>query len=800
MASIDAGLRFLQAQNQDTLDEMVTEGATLMRRTKGKKDPQVRVLAAYSGESMDALRQAGMQISSTAGDVVAGFVPMSKLDDVAAVPGVEVIEQSRPMRRELDASMAETRANLVHTGPPGRRGAGVIVGIIDSGIDWRHASFRRPDGSARVLRLWDQRLTPVAGEASAAGFGYGVEYTNAQINANLTMATPPVPVRHADGGGHGSHVAGIAAGDGSAAGPASAGGVVRPAFTFVGMAPEADLIIVANTIGATGLGDSANTLDAANYIFAQAAALGRPCVINLSQGDYLGPHDGTSLLERGIDNLLATRGRAFVKSAGNALQDAAHAQGTVGAGATLSMPMLVGGGDTTDNIVDIWYSGADRIGLSILAPGAAASVTVSPGTTTTLTLSNGNRVFVDSTTSNPFNGDNRIFLRLQRGTAAAIAAGTWTIRLHGQTIAAGGRVHAWIQRNHGPQFLPPTVSQEATISIPGTGRRIITVGSYITKGAGVGDSSSFSSRGPTRDGRLKPELCAPGQSITSANAGGGAAAPYVGMSGTSMAAPHVTGAIALMLQRRPLATVTQIRNCLTRTARKDAFTGPASSQEWGHGKLDAKAANDCIGMGLATLKPSDDPATLKVTDDPMTLKAVDDPATLKTVDDPVTLKFSDDGPTLKAIDDPTTLKAVDDPTTLKAVDDGHTLKLADDGVTTGPGGDFQPPKGVGDLGNPGPLVRPTRRSAPSGEALAPFILATPHHTNAWADSFPGAHRQAMAQLHAVAQQVEHAIAQHEAALQGDDEGADADIHNALQSLYADRQRLAAELSQMGEAE
>ncbi len=819
MSSIDAGLRFLQAQNQDTLDEMVAEGGAMMRKSKGKKDTQVRVLAAYSGESLDALRDAGMEITSSAGEVVAGFVPMSKLDEVAAVPGLEQLEQSRPMRRELDASMPETRANLVHTGPPGRRGAGVIVGIIDSGIDWRHASFRRPDGSSRILRLWDQRLTPVAGEVAAAGFSYGVEYTNAQINANLASASPPVPVRHMDAGGHGSHVAGIAAGDGSAAGPASPGGAMRPAFTFIGMAPEADLIIVANTIGSLGLGDSANTLDAANYIFARAAALARPCVINLSQGDYLGPHDGTSLLERGIDTLLGTKGRAMVKSAGNALQDAAHAQGSVGAGATLSLPMMVSAGDTSDDIIDIWYSGADRIGLSIVAPGTAASVIVNPGTTTTLALANGNRVFVDSTTSNPFNGDNRIFLRLQRGTAAAIAAGNWSIRLHGQTIAAGGRVHAWIQRGHGPVFLPPTVSQDSTISIPGTGRRIITAGSYITKGAGVGDSSSFSSRGPTRDGRLKPELCAPGQAITSASAGGGAGAPYIGMSGTSMAAPHITGAIALMLQRRPLATITQIRNCLTRTARKDAFTGPASSQEWGHGKLDAKAANDCIGVGLptlkfvddggttlksvddpTTLKAADDHLTLKVSDDPTTLKTLDDPTTLKAADDHVTLKVSDDHHTLKTIDDPTTLKVADDGGTLKAVDDGSTLKAADDGVATGPANDFQPPKGVGDLGNPGPLVRPPSRGvgAGTGEALAPFILATPHHTNAWADSFPDAHRQAMGQLHALAQQVEQVIAQHEAALQGEDEASDADIHQVLQHLYADRQRLAAELAQMGE--
>ncbi len=818
MTAIDSGLRFLQAQSSETLDEMVAEGRAMLRKTRGKKDTQVRVLASFNGDAQ-ALTAAGMTITSSAGDVHAGFVPLSKLDDVSAVPGLEAIEQSRPMRRELDASLPETRANLVHTGPPGRRGAGVIVGIIDSGIDWRHPSFRRADGGSRILRIWDQRLTPVAGEVSPGAFGYGVEYTRVQIDANLAGA-PPVPVRHVDGGGHGSHVAGIAAGDGSAAGPASPGGALRPAFTFIGMAPEADIIAVANTIGAAGLGDSANTLDAANYIFAQANALGRACVINLSQGDYVGPHDGTSLLERGIDTLLGTRGRAMVKSAGNALQDAAHAQGNVAAGGVLSMPMRVTTGDSSDDVVDIWYEGPDRIGLSIIPPGGGATAVVNPGTTTTLALPGGNRVFIDSTLANPFNADNRIFLRLQRGTAAAIAAGTWQIRAHGQVVVVG-RVHAWIQRGHGPVFLAPAVSIASTISIPGTGRRIITVGSYITKGAGVGDSSSFSSRGPTRDGRLKPELCAPGQSITSANADGGAAAPYTGKSGTSMAAPHVTGAVALMLQRRPTATITQIRNCLTRSARKDAFTGPAAGQEWGHGKLDAFAAHGCIGGGLPTLKViddpvtlkiADDPTTLKIVDDPLTLKSADDPTTLKSVDDPVTFKVADDPVTIKALDDPGTLKAVDDPVTLKTVDDPGTFKVADDGVATAPGADLQLPKGPGDVINPANPMQPgVRGAAGGGEGMAPFILATPHHTNAWADSFPDAHRQALTQLDAMALQVQQAIAALEAALQGDG-GADDDDNDddldaldaglssanvmQLRRLYAERDRLAAELAQM----
>jgi subtilisin family serine protease len=583
MATLDAGLRFLQAQSDETLDELAEGRRALVAKTRGRPDTQVRLLARFTGDTR-ALARAGLVVTSQADDVIAGFAPLARLDQIAGVRGMDVLEQSRPLRAELDLSMPATRANLVHAGPPVRRGASVIVGIIDSGIDWRHGCFRHANGTSRVLRIWDQWLSPVAGESSPAGFGYGVEYTKAQIDAHLASASPAVPVRHTDTNGHGTHVAGIAAGNGAPAGDG------RPAFTFVGLAPEADLVMVANRIDTAGLGDSANTLDAASWIFALAQSLGRPCVINQSQGDYIGPHDGTSLLERGIDALLATKGRAMVKSAGNAALDAAHAMGTVAAGASLALPMRVAAADSTDDTIDIWYEGVDRFGISIAPPTGAASAMLAPPATTTVALANGNRAFVDSTLANPFNRDNRIFIRLQRGTRPAIEAGTWTLRVHGLTVTRG-TVHAWIQRGNGPRFLAPVVSAASTISIPGTARRIVTVGSFITRGAGVGGLSSFSSRGPTRDGRIKPEISAPGEEIVSALAGASGTSQYTGMSGTSMAAPHVTGALALMLQRTKKATVAKLRSRLTTKAVADAFTGATPNADWGHGKLDAKASN-----------------------------------------------------------------------------------------------------------------------------------------------------------------------------------------------------------------
>ena len=166
--------------------------------------------------------------------------------------------------------------------------------------------------------------------------------------------------------------------------------------------------------------------------------------------------------------------------------------------------------------MDLWYGANDRFEITVSAPNGASSGTVNAGTSTTLSLSNGNQVFIDSSLANPFNGDNRIFLRLLPGSLPDIAAGTWTLRLHATKLAAGD-FHIWAQRGDRLRFHAPHVSSESTISIPGTAKRILTVGSFVSRFAGgsvLNDRSAFSSRGPpdlrahahAHDGRSSPTL------------------------------------------------------------------------------------------------------------------------------------------------------------------------------------------------------------------------------------------------------------------------------------------------------
>jgi subtilisin family serine protease len=597
MSKLDAGCRFLTEQKKTALNSLVHEAAFEINSQSGV-EPTASVFVEFDGD-LSALEAAGLVVSTVAGDVANGTVELRQLERLAAVEQVVRVEVARAMHRDLDLALPEIGANAVHTGPPGHRGNGVIVGIIDSGIDYLHEAFRRPDLTSRILAIWDQGLVPQGAEASPAGFTYGVEYDKAAIDAALLAPNPLTLVRHQDPQLHGTHVSGIAAGDGSAA------SLNHPAFTFIGIAPEADIVVVANTRGSAagqrGLGDSADTLDAARYIYDLGAALGRPVVINQSQGDNVGPHDGTSLLERGLDNLLGGAGRAMVKSAGNEGSRNRHASGTVVAGGAQPLQLTVPA-RIAPVIVDIWYDGPDRLNLTVTPPGGVATAAVAPGTTTTLNLPGGNTVSVDSDINDPGNGDNRIFAVLGRGTAGTTQPGTWTFTLTGVTVS-NGQWDAWIQRGDpSPEFLPPLRNPARTISIPGTANEIITAASYVTRGSGVGSISTFSSLGPTRDGRQAPTVAAPGQAIIApqpASTGD----TYGSMSGTSMAAPMVTGTVALMLQRNPNLTAAEIRDCLMRTARSDASTGVTPNNAWGAGKLDTKAAFACPGIVPLTLLP-----------------------------------------------------------------------------------------------------------------------------------------------------------------------------------------------------
>lgn len=606
-------------------------------------DKEYFISLKFTGD-IEALEQAGLSVGTRVGNVAYGSTDIAGLEALSKLPQVEMIVKMRTNRKGLDESVPEIKANQVWTRSgdnfTGYNGRGVIVGIIDTGIDFTHRAFRKPDasGTTRILKIWDQTLQAQGGETvpgpithptispTATPLGYGVEYSRQQINDTLTSASPAIAVRHVDQDGHGTHVAGIAVGDGSEPGNCSG------AYHYIGVATDADILVVrlwGLTEGDTNTPLPANTnamIDAIRYILLEANNLSQPVALNLSLGRFSSFMDGTSPDCVAIDQLLTdnSTGRAIVFCAGNDADSRFHAKATVPAGTTdtLVITFKIFPDDTKTRNLVIVYSGSNlEVKLQSPVGGANGLINfVTFGNTGTSATANGtgagSQVAISNTQA------DRISIRITPPTAGNNRAGVWTLELR-DSAGTATSVDAFClfgskHDSKSPHFLDHDTSR-STIWEQASGKESIAVGSYRV-GGGLAASSS---RGMTTDLRLKPEICAPGVNITSA------ALPqertddtceecccdccqdaYKDMSGTSMAAPHVTGIIALMLHKDPTLTHTDIKALLTDNASpKPSDSTLDEDLGWGVGKANAKEVLDHVN-------PVNPPVTLSAVELP----------------------------------------------------------------------------------------------------------------------------------------------------------------------------------------
>ena len=542
-------------------------------------------------------------------------VPVDQLQALANLPGVEFIEAKRDLSPLLVSSIDEIRVDEVHQGIEIATGHGVVVGVIDFGLDFTLDDFRHQDGTSRVEFLWDQGLQPQAGEQTPEGFQVGVEYTRQQINEDLQSGQPHSIVRHDPGpGSHGTHVASTAAGNGRS------GDNEFPTGQFVGMAPESHIIFVqpATDPQISTFTDSVRVAEGLAYIFRKADELGLPCVVNLSLGQNGGSHDGESIVERIIDRLLEQPGRAMAVAAGNEHVWRGHSSGQIeghdirllrwGVGGQMPIAGVAPAAEDVDfstNEVEVWYSSRDTFEIRVLSPDGAATDWTAPGETLISNVG-GAEVFIDSERFSRVNGEARIYIEVSP-QPFALTPGAWQIELHA-TRALDGHFDAWIGRdvrrsanNFSDQsfFVGTDFDHVKTIGTPSTGYRSLAVANYNHV---LQEPNDASGRGTTRDGRAKPEVAAPGTNIFAANSHGGrpdednSGQPQpmrIAMSGTSMAAPHVAGVIALLLEHQPRLTATQIRSILIATASPPPGVIPYDVA-WGYGRVDARAAVDLV--------------------------------------------------------------------------------------------------------------------------------------------------------------------------------------------------------------
>ncbi len=553
------------------------------------------------------------------GGIFTAFVPLSAIDAVEAMAGVERIEGAVQLHENLDVSVPTTKADIQRSAGPaftGANGAGVLVGDIDTGISFSHDDFKDAGGNTRILRIWDQ--TDAVGP-NPSSYAYGSEWFPADINAGTGVC------RERDTNGHGTHVMGIAAGDGSAT-----GGSI-PAFTYVGMAPQADIVEVKSDLTDTHI------IDGLSYFFGLATGLGQNAVMNMSFGGQYGPHDGTDAFESAISALTGP-GRIVCVSAGNEGGSTSplyhiHASGNAIFPNPASVTMTASGSGNGRIIgFDGYYESTEAMDVTITGPGSfgstgpislgginAAYPGVPMGTGTTkcyVYVENG--AFLTSTNA------REVYVEIRGGSTGSTFNGTWTFTFTPTAApgAANGRFDLW-------RFYTSTTAIAANFATgiedarlvgePGCATGVITCGAWVTKTgwtncAGLGISYSattppttvggravFSSNGPTRDGRLKPEITAPGQAIGSARTldvtlGSCTTSStwysylndnrmHIINQGTSMAAPHVTGAVALLMQKFGALSQAQIMTKLTALALVDANTGAVPNSDWGAGKL-----------------------------------------------------------------------------------------------------------------------------------------------------------------------------------------------------------------------
>ncbi|MCC6552529.1 MAG: S8 family serine peptidase [Polyangiaceae bacterium] len=562
----------------------------------------------------ERLEQLGARVRSLVGDITTAEAPLSAMDRLAAEPGVASIELSRPGSPLLDHSVPEIQADQLHHAHPEVRGAGVVIGVIDvDGIDLWHPDLCEGAGGelrTRITHLWDQRVAQAPGAAGAVPgpWGYGVEYTREDIDRDLASGAPGSIVAHRPdvppGGrpGHGTHMAGIAAGNGR-------GG--RGEYT--GVAPEAEIIFV-NTLdsGTRGLADMTAVCDAIQYIFDRAGD--RPCVVNLSMGDNLGPHDGTSAVERLIDRAVEAPGRAVVVAAGNGNDLGQHLEFEVPPAGAASLELFIPRDTRFGEAVEIWYPRDDRLEITIRPPnGADPGPVIHPGDVASMDIGL-TQVHVVSTVHDSRNGDNVIELLLEPGALVGrMADGVWRLdlrRSEGCAPPAGPRpCHAWIDGSTRISWKNPT-RDRGTLTTPATARGAIAVGNTMSRVGGA--ISATSGCGPTRDGRRKPDFGAPGSGIKAPLASatpGRHEALYEHGCGTSQAAAHVTGLCALLFQCHGSRThVAALRSILARHADRSGMSG-----RWepglGHGRV--RAAGTCSALALVEVRGGGDPTAAR---------------------------------------------------------------------------------------------------------------------------------------------------------------------------------------------
>lgn len=481
------------------------------------------LIIKYSG-SLDAAREISESVTELLNNYAVVRIREDRIEALASLPEVEFVEKPKSLYFQADVGRQVSCIDAVQEAPYGLTGQGVLVGIVDSGIDLTNADFRNEDGTTRIAALWDQADREFTSEEIN-------EFLNAQ-GSERPAVRPPLSV---DSSGHGTAVAGIAAGNGRGS----------EGRRYRGAAPESELVIVKmKSPQPGGFPRTTELMTGVDYLIRKAQEMRMPVAVNISFGNTYGPHDGSSLVEQYLNDVSAIWKNVICIGTGNEGTAAGHAAGIVSDEEETVQELAVQEREQPFGL-QIWKSYTDEIDISIISPAGEQAGPFREKTGVQRYLTGSTELLVYYGEPKPYSVRQEIFIAFLP-MRDYVDSGVWQIVLTPRLIVAG-TYQMWLPAqaalNVGTAFLTP--DGMSTLTVPSTAARVVTVAAYDARTFSYAD---FSGRGPSAvyesAGVPKPDVAAPGVDVNAPVPGGG----YRAFTGTSFAVPFAAGGAALLME------------------------------------------------------------------------------------------------------------------------------------------------------------------------------------------------------------------------------------------------------------